>query len=253
VMDEPKPKAHHRHIGNPQPGPGELLYGFYLPDEEKAEMVVKQASEILLGRTNYLGEGASVLLLFDLKRFVKLPDHNEKAWDHLTGSLRVAPDFDVTFGPEREQVLPWDEQQTPCLNLITSQLEPFPTNANLIAPPPGLPAGVSIIHRNGYGNPGADNAVYASGGTDLRLLGNEQWLDVPASQVLTIASTMTNNPPPALSGGSFPETFVFKTRQGAAGVLQIDPFTNSPAGVRLRYKLVQSTRTVEENASQAEE
>ncbi len=57
------------HLNNHQHGPGEFLYGFYLPDKEQAEMVAQQARNILLGETNLLGDPARVLMLFDLKRF----------------------------------------------------------------------------------------------------------------------------------------------------------------------------------------
>jgi hypothetical protein len=43
-----------------------------------------------------------------------------------------------------------------------------------------------------------------------------------------------------LSDGKFPATFVFKTREGGTGLLQITGFTENPRGVKIRYKLVQN-------------
>jgi serine/threonine protein kinase/WD40 repeat protein len=40
-----------------------------------------------------------------------------------------------------------------------------------------------------------------------------------------------------------PDTFLFKTREGGRGVLQILAFTDNPRGVKLRYKLVQGGAT----------
>ncbi len=44
----------------------------------------------------------------------------------------------------------------------------------------------------------------------------------------------------SLSGvGNLPRTYLFKTREGGKGLLQITGFTENPRGVKLRYKLVQ--------------
>jgi serine/threonine protein kinase len=82
-------------MGNRQYGPGEFLYGFYLPDTELAEMAMKQGREVCLGKTNYLGSGASVLLLFDFKRFAGKDAAGKDIWQSLTASLGVTPDFDA--------------------------------------------------------------------------------------------------------------------------------------------------------------
>ena len=42
-------------------------------------------------------------------------------------------------------------------------------------------------------------------------------------------------------GEDFPATCVFKTRQGAMGILQITSFTEDPRGIKIRYKLVRTT------------
>ena len=47
-----------------------------------------------------LGEGANVLVLFDLECFVGKQPHNEDTWHRLTGSLSVVADWDVAFGRE---------------------------------------------------------------------------------------------------------------------------------------------------------
>jgi hypothetical protein len=43
--------------------------------------------------------------------------------------------------------------------------------------------------------------------------------------------------------GQLPETFLIKTREGGMGILQITGFTENPRGVKIRYKLVQETKT----------
>jgi hypothetical protein len=43
------------------------------------------------------------------------------------------------------------------------------------------------------------------------------------------------------SAKGLPATFVFKTREGGMGILQITGFTDNPPGVKIRYKLVQNS------------
>jgi biopolymer transport protein ExbD len=58
--------------------------------------------------------------------------------------------------------------------------------------------------------------------------------------------------PTAMSGkGELPATYVFRTREGGKGLLQIIGFAENPPGVRIRYKLVQ-TRPAGDNASSTE-
>jgi hypothetical protein len=48
---------------------------------------------------------------------------------------------------------------------------------------------------------------------------------------------------PALqTWGKLPSTWVFRTREGGMGLMQITGFTENPHGVKIRYKLVSSTR-----------
>lgn len=43
--------------------------------------------------------------------------------------------------------------------------------------------------------------------------------------------------------GELPVTFAFKTREGGRGLLQITGFTENPRGVKIRYKLVQASKS----------
>jgi hypothetical protein len=43
--------------------------------------------------------------------------------------------------------------------------------------------------------------------------------------------------------GELPETWLFRTREGGVGLLQITGFTENPRGLRIRYKLVQDVGT----------
>jgi tRNA A-37 threonylcarbamoyl transferase component Bud32 len=54
-----------------------------------------------------------------------------------------------------------------------------------------------------------------------------------------LASFSSGSITPMSAKGKLPATFVFKTREGATGLLQILGFTDRPSGVRIRYKLAQ--------------
>lgn len=43
------------------------------------------------------------------------------------------------------------------------------------------------------------------------------------------------------SWGGGPPTFLFRTREGAMGLLQVTGFNRDPAGIRLRYKLARES------------
>ena len=54
-----------------------------------------------------------------------------------------------------------------------------------------------------------------------------------------VASSKPGNPVYLSAGPTLPTTFLFATREGGMGVLQITGFTDNPPGVKIRYKLVQ--------------
>jgi hypothetical protein len=247
-------------IGNKQHGPGEFFYGFYLPDEETSEMVVKQARTHYLGRTTLIGEAANVLLLFDLNRFAGKDAAGKEKWQQLTGTLNFAREFDVAFGPVLEQVLALDTNgQTDCFDLVSGKLVPLPKYAlggllparAKVPPSADLPSGVGIYRRDPY-DAREGPSVYATGGTVLRYLSNEKWEDMSAAQVLTVAGTMQAHPGPGgLVGPSLPATFLFKTPTRTAGLLQVVGTNANPPSVNLRYKTVQYGSATKTNSAAA--
>jgi hypothetical protein len=66
------------------------------------------------------------------------------------------------------------------------------------------------------------------------------WDDLPATAVAARLQDVEKLDAPALqTWGKLPATWVFRTREGGLGLLQITGFTENPRGVKLRYKLVQ--------------
>ena len=67
-----------------------------------------------------------------------------------------------------------------------------------------------------------------------------EW-DAPAERVLALLATNTPLPRTDLTRrDGLPSTYVFKTREGGMGVLEIVGFTDSPSGVQIRYKPVRT-------------
>lgn len=239
------------HMSNKQIGPGEFLYGFYLPDESTAALVVAQGRESLLGKTNLLGESANVLTFFDLKRRAGKDRSGNKQWQQLTGSLVVSPDYNVSFGPVIEQALTMNgEEPSGCLNLVSGEIAPLPQYAlggwlpagTKVPPATSLPMGIGVFKR--IPDPNEKLSLYASGGMVLRYLSNEKWESMSTAEALTVARTMQTHPEPTSYVGNLPpSTFLFKTPKGLAGLLQLTAFTDNQRGVNIRYKLVQSPGT----------
>ncbi|MFA6564959.1 MAG: protein kinase [Verrucomicrobiia bacterium] len=74
-------------------------------------------------------------------------------------------------------------------------------------------------------------------------ISNESWdpSDFRLSQE-ALSFSKPGNPVYLSVTGKLPSTWLFKTREGGMGVLQITGFTDNPHGVKIRYKLVQTTQ-----------
>jgi hypothetical protein len=72
-------------------------------------------------------------------------------------------------------------------------------------------------------------------------VGNELWNESTASGVLEqLSSAKPQDTFFFKAGGVLPGTWLFRTREGGAGILQITGFAENPRGVRIRYKLVRN-------------
>lgn len=229
-------------------GPGEFLYGFYLPDEPTAALALEQARGSLSGKTNLFGESANVLTLFDLERWGKDELSGKEKWQRLTGSLIVNPDYNVSFGPVIEQVLTMnDEDKSDCLNLVSGGMVPLPKHAlggflprgAKVPPNASLPSGIGVFKS--FPDPNEEVRLYATGGTALSYLSSDQWERMSTAEALTVAKTIQNHPEPQTYGGSSTssQTYLFKTPHGIVGLLQITGLTNNSRSAKLHYKLVQ--------------
>jgi hypothetical protein len=79
------------------------------------------------------------------------------------------------------------------------------------------------------------------------------WNNVTAADVIHNWTLLQEEPRQMQVFGAMPgqtDTFFFQTREGGKGVLQILAFTDNPHGVKIRYKLAQSTNSSAEIAAQ---
>lgn len=82
-------------------------------------------------------------------------------------------------------------------------------------------------------------------GTDLAMLPVEEkeWEGMPAEKVAElIAPYEGGDLVPMNTNGFLPATYVFKTREGGSGLLQIVGFPAEPPGVEIRFKLVEGLK-----------
>ena len=75
------------------------------------------------------------------------------------------------------------------------------------------------------------------------------WSNVSPAAIGEIIRGNTREDTTVLSGAGelLPSSWVFQTREGGTGILQIIGFTDNPRGVKIRYKLVQNGTTVQPN------
>jgi len=116
-------------------------------------------------------------------------------------------------------------------------------NGRTLTPPPRMRLADSWFAQNGIDavvatKPGIQGLI----GLNLRVhqVPPEQWdYPTPASLAGQIAAVPTAAQSVMSSRGSLPATYLFQTREGGFGVLQITRFTDNPRSVEIRYRLAQ--------------
>ncbi len=175
-------------------------------------------------------------------------------------SSAVAPK--MAFGPVVERVLPCEMplRSISGINLESGRVETVSFETNSI--PTGSPTGEEYFEKMGVdmiaiGDPKLmpqSSGLNCKFGTFALPLETSDWDDAPASVVLAHATNLPSMQEPVKNtpefakmtvlliseDGVLPKTFIFHTRAGNSGILQITGFTENPRGVQLRYKLVQN-------------
>ena len=220
--------------------------GFVLPDEATATMVVEQLKQVHLGKLRGLSESTSALLLFSLHRRVEAtgqPDAIESlsasmSWRSIGRSPESLESIPA-FGPVIERFL-GDESQPSTKSMIDLD------DGRQVSPPPGTGLTDPWLARNGVDCVASTSQTNQGlWGINLRAVanvGSEAWRDWPPVVVwsMTLGYAATGAPHSPISLGAYPQpaTFLFQTREGSIGILQITEVTKTPRGVKIRYKLV---------------
>ena len=161
---------------------------------------------------------------------------------------------DHGFGPiiERE-IADWDRDGTECvIDLDSGRLFSVP-NQLRNTPTEGREKVVSEWYRKNGIDAGADGSGQQHGlvGVEVKAaqVANERWETITEddiSQVLTEAPLKEHEGRVLMlrTNREVRATFAFKTREGGMGILQITGFTENPKSVKIRYKMVQTAKTV---------
>jgi hypothetical protein len=74
-------------------------------------------------------------------------------------------------------------------------------------------------------------------------IAGDRWDTITAAEIekeLKKSRAQSGDPIMMAKKGKPGATYVFKTREGGLGILQLTDFTESPRSVKIRYKLVQT-------------
>ena len=173
----------------------------------------------------------------------------------------------LSFGPVVERVVPCEMQMRSIsgINLESGRIETFSFGTNDV-PPGGLTGekyfegkGVDMIAMGDPKLMPQSSGLYCRLGTFAMPVEESDWDSTTAAVVLTHATNLPSMSEPIKNtpefskmtvmllseDGVFPKTFIFHTRTGSAGFLQLTGFTDNPRGVKIRYKLVQQNAKAE--------
>ena len=219
--------------------PGEIMLGFVLPDEARAEMAVQQARKIYPSGRTFRSEKSGMLFLFWQQRNVG-KKNSEELQAVLNVDFAAAPSPAAsrtsapTFGPviEREVIDSIDFDSGRLLRYPAKWLAGADSHRSILSQ-------VAPTEREGLDAALEAPDVFVGVGMKAAPLGNEAWEQMPAAEVRArLAGGVARNYQQLLPDGKRPVTVAFQTGDGGVGLLQI--FGYADAGMKLRYKLVQS-------------
>ncbi len=238
-------------------GKSEYLVGFVLPDEQAAAGAVKQVSRFYLAKSNGLTKGHDDLPLFTLRRRLGNDANGKPVYEQIDCSLMLEAKSStrskiadkLSFGPAIERVVVDSK--------VDFQSEGERTNTPIMIDfDSGRPvAGSSAMwaadtnsqklwmQTNGVDAMCVIPEVNGLVGLDMKVVtirAPEAWA-LSASDFSNLLNQAKVQETVQLSGRKgFLATWLFQTREGSQGVLQITGFTENPRGVKVRYKLVQN-------------
>jgi serine/threonine protein kinase len=187
----------------------------------------------------------------DAPFFVRRNDRiiSEQPTANLGGNATAAT---PTFGPVIERVIfaPGSAGNTSadtadCIDLDSGVLFCLPTELTGDDSTQHSSARQSWMMKRGIDAVGWGSPLNGLEGVDLYvgLCADELWDKTSAESVEpSLPNILQQSPPVMQTWGHSKTTWLFRTRVGGMGILQITGFTDNPRGVKIRYKLVQSAQ-----------
>jgi hypothetical protein len=231
------------------PGAPAWQIGFVLPDEMTAAKVVEQLRATHLGKPWWLAEHR-VLLLFSLHRNVGKDAKGKPVLESMSGMLGWSRDNEsavesthaLSFGPVIQRVVNLEFGTNCAIDLDSGRLmdgrddveEQGADAAGFGFLPISNPTLIGLCCINETFAMLVDATNWDNGGADWgRSRADKLPFGVKASELPAVTMSMTCS-----EEGELPSTYLFKTREGGRGILQITGFTENPPAVKIRYKLV---------------
>ncbi len=147
----------------------------------------------------------------------------------------------ATFGPVIERVVndQWSKSGSNCIDFDSGRLLTLPA---------GRAADFQWVVSNGIDAFGDVKdarvmGLLATGGMVVVPVESGRWENSTPAEVRQIVMPLQSDARYMVAitaTGELPATYVFKTREGGHGLLQITGFSDEPRAARLRYKLVQA-------------
>jgi serine/threonine protein kinase len=239
-------------------GKPDYLIGFILPDEQAAARAVEQVRQFYLAKSNGLTKGQSSLPLFSLRRRLGNDAHGQPVFEQIWCSFMLEVKSttqrttanNLSFGPVIEAAL--DTSKPGGYDVDTGRF-------NEVAPE-DMKQGTEWSRRSG-----SDLIILEPSGTNIsevcglifvdmkpveveesfwqrsaEELSNSPYFTSLMVQTSSAESRMQWWPARKPRDTSDTPTYLFKTREGGMGLLQITVVTENPRGVKIRYKLVQA-------------
>ncbi len=237
--------------------------GFVLPDEATATKAAKQVRQVHLNRPRGLTEKWSVIKLFSLHRRVGKDTNGETVIESLDAMLGWPPSNvsttgveptgtqNLSFGPVIERLIAdskasfeSEAERTNSLTMIDFD------SGSLLAGSSAMWAAdtgsqKSWMQTNGVDAMGVIPQVNGLVCLDMKIAAvpPSTWEETSVVDVSNqLARTRIQETVP-LNGQNNFSTWLFQTREGGMGILQITGFTDNSRGVKIRYKLVQRRAT----------
>ncbi len=243
---------------NDYSGKSEYLIGFVLPDEQAVAEAIKLVRRFYLVTSNGFTKGHDYLPLFALRRRLGNDAKGKPVFQQINCNLMLIGKHKnqrkvadkLSFGPVFERVVADSKahfenetERTNALMMIDFD------SGRLVAGSSAMWAADTNSQKLWMQTNGVDAMcvmpeVNGLIGLDMKVVtmrAPEAW-GLSASAFSNLLNQAKVQETVLLSGrkGSL-ATWLFQTRKGAMGILQINGFTDNPRGVKIRYKLVKNT------------